>query len=249
MRRWRLRQINPCCQRRRPHLPTLPVGALEPTVYPGSPVPNGLDTPRERSCCVSGTTAERPIGGTYGCCRVTPPGANHAGPAEGQARCSRTMRRAADWTGCSWSSQQGCWASLSLLAHFGVMRSTRSGATTAVVRGGTWTEDVFIEPRFASSQWLGDSVCANWIDQCTVPAALLRGCARRGASWGGDAKCPSGAAMAASAPMLTTWTFHLRPGLVWSDGAALRCPRRRLHLEALAQPQVRSRLSQWGHWL
>ena len=35
----------------------LPVGALEPTVYPGSPAPNGLDTPQ------SGATSETPPAG------------------------------------------------------------------------------------------------------------------------------------------------------------------------------------------
>ncbi len=74
----------------------LPVGALEPTVYPDSPAPNGLDTPQ------SGATSETPQRGqlrsTHGCCRVTSFGANDAGPAEGQA-VSENECSTADWIG------------------------------------------------------------------------------------------------------------------------------------------------------
>ena len=74
----------------------LPVGALEPTVYPGSSTPNGLDTPQR------GAAAETPQRGqvrcTHGCCGVTSPGANDAGPAEGQADTENECCTA-DWIG------------------------------------------------------------------------------------------------------------------------------------------------------
>ena len=74
----------------------LPVGALEPTVYPGSATPNGLDTPQREAAAE--TPQQGPSGCTHGCCGVTSAGANDAGPAEGQAdtenECSNT-----DWIG------------------------------------------------------------------------------------------------------------------------------------------------------
>ena len=61
----------------------------------------------------------------------------------------------------------------------------------------------------------GDSACA-YCRPGVIPAPLLWGCTRSGASWGGD-QVPS-VQNGDVSPDARTWTFHLRPHLVWSDG-------------------------------
>jgi peptide/nickel transport system substrate-binding protein len=105
----------------------------------------------------------------------------------------------------------GILVSLSLLAHFGVS-GPRSGATTAVVRGGTWTEDAYDPNSLLPNE--GDG---NWIDQALY-LPLFYGDAQGFVHPGAARDIPSVGNGGISADA-TTWTFHLRPGLVWSDGA------------------------------
>ena len=86
-----------------PKLPTestpsadLPVGALEPTVYPDAALRHTTLTPSKRSRIRDAAVGS--IACTHGCCRVTSPGANHAGQAEGQASLEKECSTA-DWIG------------------------------------------------------------------------------------------------------------------------------------------------------
>ena len=185
----------------------LPVGALEPTVYPGSSVPNGLDTPE------SGVAASRPQPGQL----VAPTAAvvssplepTHAGPAEGQASIEKQCSTA-DWIGGRDHRSRGAGQSQPARS-FGVS-GPRSGATTAVMRGGTWTEDAY-DP----NSLLPNDGDGNWIDQALY-LPLFYGDAQGFVHPGAAREIPSVDNGGISADA-TTWTFHLRPGLVWSDGA------------------------------
>jgi hypothetical protein len=104
----------------------------------------------------------------------------------------------------------GILGSLSLLAHFGAI-GTRIGATTPV-RGGTWTEDVYVDV---------DSLIPNGgsfgypLQALYLP--LFYGDAQGLVHPGAASEIPTlqNGGISADAK---TWTFHLRPHLVWSDG-------------------------------
>jgi peptide/nickel transport system substrate-binding protein len=101
--------------------------------------------------------------------------------------------------------------SVSLLAHFGVI-GTHSGVTMPAVRGGTWTDDT-LDP--------GSLIPNGGDDGGSMDQALYL------PLFFGDAQGVVHAGAAREIPSLhnggisadaTTWTFRLRPGLVWSDG-------------------------------
>ncbi len=109
----------------------------------------------------------------------------------------------------------GILGSLSLLTHFGVI-GARSGPTALnVVRGGTWTDEFFKDP---------DSLIPNGgrrADSVLIDQALYlplfygdaQGVVHPGAAT--DVPTVQNGGISADAK---TWTFHLRPHLVWSDG-------------------------------
>jgi peptide/nickel transport system substrate-binding protein len=105
--------------------------------------------------------------------------------------------------------------SLSLLAHFGVL-GAHSGATApTAVRGGTWTTDFWFEP---------DSLIP---DTSGYPGAVMAQQALYLPLFYSDAHGGLHPGAATTIPTVqnggvntnaTTWTFHLRPYLMWSDG-------------------------------
>jgi len=105
----------------------------------------------------------------------------------------------------------GILGTLSLLTHFGAI-GTRIAANTPV-QGGTWTSEAFVDP---------DSLIPNGaIDRLEIQQALYL------PLFYGDAKGVIHPGAATEVPNLqnggisadaTTWKFHLRPQLVWSDG-------------------------------
>jgi serine/threonine protein kinase len=186
----------------------LPVGALEPTVYPGSPTPNGLDTPQ------SGAAAETPQGGQF----IAPTAAAVPAPLEPTMPVQRRARRlprisAALLIGLvAVIIAGGVLGSLSLLAHFGVI-GTNSGATTsAVARGGTWIVEGFGDP----DSLIPHGGCGGMCSALYLP--LFYGDAQGGVHAGAATEVPA-VQNGGISPDVKTWTFHLRPHLVWSDGA------------------------------
>jgi eukaryotic-like serine/threonine-protein kinase len=119
----------------------LPVGDLEPTVYPGTPAPKGLDSPQR------GATPETPQQGQL----LAPTVAVVSPPLEPTMPVQRKARRvsrksAALLIGLVVVIIVGSiLGSVSLLTHFGLL-GTRSASAAMPVRGGTWTDDGFIDP-------------------------------------------------------------------------------------------------------
>jgi ABC-type transport system substrate-binding protein/serine/threonine protein kinase len=110
----------------------------------------------------------------------------------------------------------GILGSLSLLARFGVI-GPRSGATTlAPVRGGTWTDDLALDPDSLIPNG-GSLAFSAQVDQALY-LPLFYGDAQGLVHPGAASEMPTLQNGGISADA-TTWTFHLRPGLVWSDGA------------------------------
>ena len=187
----------------------LPVGDFEPTVYSGSSSPHGLDTPQ------SETAGSRPQQGQA----VAPTAPIVSPPLEptmpGQQKARRLPRMSAALliglvvviiAG-------GVLGSLSLLAHFGVI-GARSGATTPV-RGGTWTDDLIYDPD-ALIPNAGNGSEQQEDNALYLP--LFYGNAQGVIHPGAATEVPTLQNGGISADA-TTWTFHLRPHLVWSDGA------------------------------
>jgi peptide/nickel transport system substrate-binding protein len=90
-----------------------------------------------------------------------------------------------------------------------------TGASTTPVHGGVWTDDLFEEPDSllpnASSETFSDMV------DNTIYAPLFNGDVKGGITPGVVTRLPSVANGDVSSD-LKTWTFHLKPGLTWSDG-------------------------------
>ncbi len=106
----------------------------------------------------------------------------------------------------------GVLGSLSLLAHFGVI-GTGSGATTASpVRGGTWTEDFFFDPGSLIPQGGGGSIFGQ-----ALYLPLFYGDAQGVIQPGAATEAPTVQNGGISTDG-KTWTFHLKPHLMWSDG-------------------------------
>jgi peptide/nickel transport system substrate-binding protein len=98
--------------------------------------------------------------------------------------------------------------------------SSSSSSTSAgtPVKGGTWTDDLYEEPDSllpnASSETFSDLV------DTTIYAPLFLGNAKGQITPGIVSELPTTANGGVSAD-LKTWTFHLKPGLKWSDGQPL----------------------------
>ncbi len=110
----------------------------------------------------------------------------------------------------------GILGSLSLLAHFGVI-GARSGPPAVIpVRGGIWTDDFFQDPD-SLIPYGGGALASSLIAQALY-LPLFYGDAQGVVHPGAATEVPTVQNGGISADA-KTWTFHLRPHLVWSDGA------------------------------
>ena len=189
----------------------LPVRNLEPTMYPESPVSNGHDTPQ------SGIASEAPQWSDQ---LVAPITAVVSPPLEPTMPVQRKARRVSRTMAGPFIVLAvlvvagGILASLSLLTHFSVL-GPRSGTTSAVVRGGTWTEDIFIEPDSLLPNGSGTPFAPMIDNALYLP--LFYGDAQGVIHPGAASEVPTVQNGGISADA-ATWTLHLRPHLVWSDG-------------------------------
>src|SRR5260221_2797886 len=187
----------------------LPVGDLEPTVYPGSSAPNGLDTPQ------SGAASETPQQGHF----VAPTDAVVPAPLEPTVPVQRKARRlprtrAALLIGLvGVIIVGGILGSLGLLAHFSVLGAHSGPSTLTPVRGGTWIIDRDGDPDSLIPNGGGD----NGMDQALY-LPLFYGDAQGIIHPGAASEVPT-VLDGGISPDIKTWTFHLRTHLVWSDGA------------------------------
>jgi peptide/nickel transport system substrate-binding protein len=187
----------------------LPVEALEPTVYPGSAASNGRDTPQR------GATSETPQSGQV----LAPTAAVVSPPLEPTMPVMQKNRRLSRKSAALLIGlvvviiAGGILGSVSLLAHFGVPGARTGSTAPSPVRGGTWTADLISN--------IVTSFLPNEGDGAQIDEALYL------PLFDGDAQGVIQPGAATEVPTVQnggisadgkTWTFHLRSGLVWSDG-------------------------------
>ena len=118
--------------------------------------------------------------------------------------------------------------SFSLVAMLMLILSACSGASSlsssstpsagTPVKGGTWTDDLYEEPSSLIPN--GSSETFSDLVDTTIWAPLFLGNVKGQITPGIVSDMPTAANGGISAD-LKTWTFHLRPGLKWSDGQPL----------------------------
>ena len=178
----------------------LPREALEPTVLPVSSAPADLTTPPSQAA-------------------ATPAALPHLlEPTLPVQRQTRRLSRisAGLLIGLVGLVMVGAvLGSTSLLAHFGVL-GTRSGTPMLIpVRGGTWINENFGDPGSLIPNGSGDEF-SPFLDQALY-LPLFYGDSQGVIQPGAATEIPTVENRGIS-PDATTWTFHLRPHLVWSDG-------------------------------
>jgi len=104
----------------------------------------------------------------------------------------------------------GVLGSMSLLAHFDII-GARSTLPAAAVQGGTWTEDIFIDLSTLPPGG-GGSIFTQ-----ALYLPLFYGDAQGTIQPGAATEVPT-LQNGGISPDARTWTFHMRPHLVWSDG-------------------------------
>jgi ABC-type transport system substrate-binding protein/serine/threonine protein kinase len=186
----------------------LPVGALEPTVYPDSPTPPGLNTPPSetpQSGQVLATTAA-----------VVSPPLEPTMPVQRKARRLPRTRAALLIGLVVVVIATSALGSLGLLTHFGVLGAHSSAPAPIVVRGGIWTSGLGGVANSLIPNGDGSGGGSAEIDQALY-LPLFYGDAQGVIHPGAATVVPTIQNGGISADA-TTWTFHLRPHLVWSDG-------------------------------
>jgi ABC-type transport system substrate-binding protein/serine/threonine protein kinase len=188
----------------------LPVGAFEPTVYPEASTPHDLATSQ------SGTGSETPQSGQV----LAPTAAVVSPPLEPIISVQRGARRLQRTTTlliilAVLVVAGGVLGSVSLLTHFGVIGARSATTTVSPVKGGTWTDDVSQDPNsFIPNHGYDGSA---WLAVQALYLPLFYGDAQGGIHAGAASEIPTIRNGGISADS-KTWTFHLRPHLVWSDG-------------------------------
>ncbi len=109
----------------------------------------------------------------------------------------------------------GVLGSLSLLMHFGVLGARSGPAAVQVARGGTWTYSGGVDPGslIPNGSSVGDSAPMDQALYLPLFYDDVQGVIHAGAAT--EVPTVQNGGVNANA---TTWTFHLRPHLVWSDG-------------------------------
>jgi len=190
---------------------SLPAAAVELTVYPSSTPPHDLNTPQGQAA------AETPLPGQA----VAPTAAVLPAPLEPTIPVQRKARRLPRISAALLIGlvvviiAGGILGSLSLLTHFGVLGAHSSVNAPTVVRGGTWTEDFSRDP----DSLIPDTSYYPWaaMAQQALYLPLFYGDAHGVVHPGAATEIPTIQNGGVSADA-TTWTFHLRPHLAWSDG-------------------------------
>ena len=191
----------------------LPVEALEPTVYPGSAEPKGHDTPQ------SGATSKTPPQGQVvaAAAAVVSPPLGPTMPVQRKARRISSMSAALLIGLVVVIIAGGVLGSVSLLAHFGVIGTHSGSPALQPVRGGTWTDGLIRDPdSLIPNGTAQTSFITGLVDQALY-LPLFYGDAQGVIHPGAASEIPTVQNRGISADA-TAWTFHLRPGLVWSDG-------------------------------
>jgi ABC-type transport system substrate-binding protein/serine/threonine protein kinase len=189
----------------------MPMSALEPTVYPGSSDSNGRDTLQ------NGPVSKTPKLGQV----VAPTAAVVPSPLEPTFPIKRKARRLPRISAALLIGlvilvvAGGVLGSVSLLAHFGVLGAHSGPSAVQVARGGTWTYGLPGDVNSLIPNGANDAA-STVMDQALYLPLFY-----------GDAQSVIHAEAASEVPTIqnggvsadaTTWTFHLRPHLVWSDG-------------------------------
>jgi len=190
----------------------LPVSVLEPTVYPVISELKGHDTPQSEA------VAEKQQRGPL----LAPTVAVVSPPLEPTMPVQRKARRLPKTTATLLIGlvvvviAGGILGSLGLLAHFGATGTPNAAAAVHPVRGGTWTIDGDTDV-FSLIPDEGGSALDNMIANALyLPLFYLN--AQGYLSPGATTEVPTIQNGGVSADA-KTWTFHMRPHLVWSDGA------------------------------
>jgi peptide/nickel transport system substrate-binding protein len=190
----------------------LPVRALEQTIYPD------VSTPAEQPVLQHEADSEMPQPGqllAHTAAVVSPP----LEPTMPVRRKARRLPRssAALLLGLVVVIiAAGVLGSLSLLTHSGLL-GAHSGPTMPIpVRGGTWTDDLYSDVDSLIPNG-GSELQSKMVDQALY-LPLFSGDAQGVIHPGAASELPT-VQNGGISPDAKTWTFHLRPGLVWSDGA------------------------------
>ncbi len=88
-------------------------------------------------------------------------------------------------------------------------------STPVFVRGGTWTDDIDQNPDSLIPNGEAETSAATIIQVLYLPLFYTN---EQGQVYPGAARSVPTLQNGDISPDATTWTFHLRPGLVWSDG-------------------------------
>ncbi len=193
-----------------------PVGATEATM-PAEQLPGELTTPQSQAA------DETPLPGQF----VAPTAAATPMPAEVPLLPKPTIavqRRGISRIGAVLLIglvvlviAGGILGGMSLLARLGVYGTGSGPTTSSAVRGGTWTDEFFgLDIDSLIPNGSGIISLSLLVDQALY-LPLFYGDAQGEIHPGAAAELPTVQNGGISAD-LKTWTFHMRPHLVWSDG-------------------------------
>ena len=190
----------------------LTAGAFEPTVFSGSTPPTDLATPSHQAA--NETLPGQSVAPTAA---VLPYPVGPTRPV--QRKAGRLPRiSAAMLIGLlGVVIAGGILGSLSLLARFGVLGANHASLVLQVAQGGTWTYSAGVDPgSLIPNGSPVDDTTGEPLDQALY-LPLFYGDAQGVIHSGATSEMPTiqngGVSFDA-----TTWTFHLRPHLLWSDG-------------------------------